>query len=140
MRPLRIAVVAVVVVVAGGSGAESRQAPTPDAALGKWQSVEQFEGEPKLSFAFKRTNGDITGWAVLLGQKRKGNDHTVLMLTFNGVKWDKDRLKFDTFLPEGEDVIGWELRPASATRATLLSLTINGVPIDDDDLVWEMVR
>ena len=43
-------------------------------------------------------------------------------------------------LPEDEGTIGWELRPVDATRAKLVSLTVNGVPLDDDDLAWDMVR
>jgi hypothetical protein len=132
--------IAAIVVVASLSGAASSQAPTLDTTIGKWLSVEQFEGEPRFAFSFKRTNGEISGWAVLLGQNRKGDHRATLAMTFSGVKWDKDRLRFETPLPEDEGTLGWELRPMSATRATLRTLTINGEPADDDDLVWEMVR
>jgi hypothetical protein len=43
-------------------------------------------------------------------------------------------------LPEDGGTIGWELRPVDATHAKLVSLTVNGVPLDDDDLAWDMVR
>lgn len=140
MRALRVAVVAIVAVLGSWSTAESIQTPTENDAVGKWLSVEQFEGEPRFAFAFKRANGDVTGWAVLLGQHRKGDHRATLALTFYGVKWDKDRLRFETPLPEDEGTLGWELRPMSATRAVLRTVTINGEPVDDDDLVWDMVK
>jgi hypothetical protein len=119
---------------------ESAQTLTVETAIGRWRSVEQFEGEPRFSFAFKQDSSGISGWAVLLGQTRKGDNRATLALTFYGAKWDKDRLRFETVLPEDEGTIGWELRPVDATRATLVSLTVNGVPLDDDDLAWDMVR
>jgi hypothetical protein len=122
------------------SDARSTQPLGTEDALGTWRSVEQFEGEPKLSFAFKRSASDITGWAVMLGQTRKGDNRATLALTFYGVKWDKDRLRFETMLPEEGGTIGWELRPVDAKRSKLLALTLNGVPLDDDDLEWDMVR
>ena len=140
MRRSHVAALAALVVVANLSAVASSQAPGVDAALGTWRSVQQFEGDAKLTFAFKRTDRDITGWATLLGQTRKGNNNATLMLTFYGAKWDKDRLRFDTMLPEDGGTLGWELRPESATRARLTTLTLNGEPLDDDDLVWEMVR
>src|SRR5262249_6116884 len=108
-------------------------------ALGKWRSSEQFEGEPRLTFAFKQQGGEIVGWAVLLGQHRKADDHATLALTFHGVRWDTDRLKFETLLPEDEGVIGWELRPTSSNQATLRAVTDDGDPIADD-LAWTMAR
>ena len=119
---------------------ESAQTLTVDNAIGRWRSVEQFEGEPRFSFAFKQDASGISGWAVLLGQTRKGDNRATLALTFYGAKWDNDRLRFETPLPEDEGTIGWELRPVDATRARLVSLTVNGVPLDDDDLAWDMVR
>ncbi|MGH9222174.1 MAG: hypothetical protein ACRD1W_22890 [Vicinamibacterales bacterium] len=119
---------------------EPAQALTVENAIGRWRSVEQFEGESRFSFAFKQDSSGISGWAVLLGQTRKGDNRAILALTFYGAKWDKDRLRFETMLPEDGGAVGWELRPVDATRATLHSLTINGVPLDDDDLAWDMVR
>jgi len=43
---------------------ESAQTLTVENAIGRWRSVEQFEGEPKLSFAFKQEASGISGWAV----------------------------------------------------------------------------
>lgn len=140
MTASRIAVLAVITIIASGSGAESLQVPSLDTTIGKWLSVEQFEGEPRFAFSFKRANGDVTGWAVLLGQHRKGDHRATLAMTFYGVKWDKDRLRFQTPLPEDEGTLGWELRPTSGTRAVLRTVTINGEPVDDDDLVWDMVK
>jgi len=119
---------------------EPAQTLTVDNAIGRWRSVEQFEGEPKFSFAFKQDTSGISGWAVLLGQTRKGDNRATLALTFYGAKWDRDRLRVETMLPEDEGTIGWELRPVDATRARLVSLTVNGVPLDDEDLAWDMVR
>lgn len=119
---------------------ESAQPLTVDNAIGRWRSVEQFEGEPRFSFAFKQDASGISGWAVLLGQTRKGDNRATLALTFYGGKWDKDRLRFETPLPEDEGTIGWELRPVNATHARLVSLTVNGVPLDDNDLAWDMVK
>jgi hypothetical protein len=108
-------------------------------ALGTWRSAEQFEGESRLSFAFRRQGTEITGWAVLLGQHRKGDNRATLALTFHSVVWDKDRLKFETQLPEDEGTIGWELRVTDANRATLVATTENGAPFDEP-LTWEMRR
>ena len=119
---------------------EPAQTLTVEHAIGRWRSVEQFEGEPRFSFAFKQDASGISGWAVLLGQTRKGDNRATLALTFYRATWDKDRLRFETMLPEDEGTIGWELRPVDATRAKLVSLTVNGVPLDDDDLAWDMVR
>ena len=141
MRPRsRLAVALAFTLLAGLPPLESAQTLTVENAIGKWRSVEQFEGEPRFSFAFKHDSSGISGWAVLLGQTRKGDNRATLALTFYGAKWDKDRLRFETMLPEDEGTIGWELRPVDATHAKLVSLTINGVPLDDDDLAWDMVR
>src|SRR5688572_16011867 len=119
---------------------ESAQTLTVDQAVGRWRSVEQFEGEPRLSFAFKQDSSGISGWAVMLGQTRKGDNRATLALTFYGAKWDKDRIRFETMLPEDGGTVGWELRPVDAMHAKLVSLTVNGLPLDDDDLAWDMAR
>ena len=102
----------------GDASVLAAQPSTVDAALGTWRSAEQFEGESRLSFSFRQRGADITGWAVLLGQHRKGDNRATLALTFHGVKWDKDRLRFETMLPEDEGTIGWELRVTAPNRAT----------------------
>lgn len=140
MRSRRVAVIALFVALASWSAAESRQTPTIDDAIGTWRSVEQFEGEARLTFGFKRTNGDISGWGVMLGQKRKADHRATLAMTFYGVKWEKDRLRFESLLPEDGGTIGWELRPIDAKRSRLVAVTLNGEPLDDDDLAWDMVR
>jgi hypothetical protein len=117
----------------------SAQPPDAEHALGRWRSVEQFEGESRLAFAFQRRGNDITGWAVLLAQHRKGDNRVTLALTFHGVVWEKDRLKFETMLPEDEGTIGWELRPTGPNRATLVAITENGVPFDEA-LSWPMTK
>jgi hypothetical protein len=40
-------------------------------ALGTWHSTEQFEGEPRVQFAFRQRGNEIVGWVVMLGQQRK---------------------------------------------------------------------
>ena len=136
----RLAVALAFTLVAGLFSIRAAQTFTIDNAIGRWRSVEQFEGEPRYSFAFKQDASGISGWAVLLGQTRKGDNRATLALTFYGAKWDQDRIRFETMLPEDGGTIGWELRPVDATHAKLVSLTINGVPLDDDDLAWDMVR
>jgi hypothetical protein len=136
----RLAVVFTFTLVAGFPSIEAAQTLTVDHAIGKWRSVEQFEGESRLAFAFKQDSSGISGWAVMLGQTRRGDNRATLALTFYGAKWDKDRIRFDTILPEDGGTIGWELRPVDAAHAKLVSLTVNGVPLDDDDLAWDMVR
>ena len=140
MRSRRVAVLAVLVVAVSWTVAESRQPLGIDDALGTWRSVEQFEGEARLSFGFKRANGDISGWGVMLGQKRKADHRATLAMTFYGVKWEKDCLRFESLLPEDGGTIGWELRPVDAKRSRLVAVTLNGEPLDDDDLAWDMVR
>lgn len=140
MPSRHVAVIAMVALVISWSAAESRQTPGVEDALGTWKSVEQFEGEPRLSFGFKRTNGDISGWGVMLGQKRKADHRATLAMTFYGVKWEKDRLRFESLLPEDGGTIGWELRPTDAKRSRLVAVTLNGAPLDDDDLAWDMVK
>ena len=136
----RLAVALACTLAAGFTSITATQTFTVDNAIGTWRSVEQFEGEPRLSFAFKQESSGIAGWAVMLGQTRKGDNRATLLLTFYGAKWDKDRLRFETMLPEDGGTIGWELRPVDTKHAKLVSLTVNGVPLDDDDLAWDMVR
>lgn len=112
---------------------------TVEHAIGRWRSVEQFEGEPRYSIAFKQDANGISGWAVLLGQTRKGDNRATLALTFYGAKWDADRLRFETMLPEDGGTIGWELRPTGSNSARLSALTEDGEPLGDD-LSWDMVR
>jgi hypothetical protein len=113
------------------------QGPDVERALGTWRSVEQFDGESRLAFAFRQKGSEIAGWAVMLGQHRKGDNRATLALTFHSVVWDKDRLKFETLLPEDEGTIGWELRVTARDRATLVATTEDGVPFDEP-LTWEM--
>jgi hypothetical protein len=124
---------------AGLASVKAAQTFTVEHAIGRWRSVEQFEGEPRYSIAFKQDANGISGWAVLLGQTRKGDTRATLALTFYGAKWDKDRLRFETMLPEDGGTIGWELRPTGSNRARLAALTEDGEPLDDD-LNWEMIR
>jgi hypothetical protein len=116
------------------------QTPSIDDTLGKWVSAERFEGEPRISVAFRRGNGSIEGWAVLLGQHRKGDDRATLGLSFSGATWNGRSMEFSTILPEDEGTIGWELRVSTPTTATLSALTEDGLPINDDDLRWDMTR
>jgi hypothetical protein len=67
---------------------EAMQVATLERALGTWHSTEQFEGEPRVQFAFRRQGNEVVGWVVMLGQNRKGNDRTVLALSFCDVRWD----------------------------------------------------
>ena len=110
-----------------------------DRAVGTWRSTEQFEGESRFSFAFRQDGKNIVGWAVLLGQHRKADHRATLALTFQNVVWEKDRFKFETFLPEDEGTIGWELRVTAPTRATLVALSENGAPYQEP-LTWEMTK
>jgi hypothetical protein len=85
---------------------EAAQANGMERALGKWHSTEQFEGEPRVQFAFSRQANEVVGWVVMIGQQRKGNDRAVLALSFCDVRWDGDRVKFDAILPDEEGTIG----------------------------------
>ena len=62
-----------------------------------------------------------------------------LALTFQGVTWNKDRLAFETMLPEDEGTIGWELRVTGPNRATLVAVSEDGVPFDEA-LTWPMTK
>ena len=140
MRPRhQLAVALAITLVAGFAPLESAQTSTVENAIGRWRSVEQFEGEPRFSFAFKQDSSGISGWAVLLGQTRKGDNRATLALTFYGAKWDQDRLRFETMLPEDGGTIGWELRPTGSNSARISALTEDGEPLGDD-LSWDMVR
>ncbi len=108
-------------------------------ALGKWQSTEQFEGEPRITVAFRSKGSSLEGWAVLLGQHRKADDRATLGLSFSDATWVGQRFLFSTILPEDEGTIRWELQIASPTTAVLKALTEDGQPIQDE-LQWEMTK
>jgi hypothetical protein len=63
-----------------------------------------------------------------------------LALSFSEATWDGRSVKFDTILPEDEGTIGWELRAITPMTAVLAALTEDGLPINDDDLRWDMSR
>jgi hypothetical protein len=115
------------------------QAAGADRVLGKWHSLKQFEGEPRIAVSFRRADRSIQGWAVLLGQHRKADDRATLGLSFTDATWTGQSVRFSTMLPEDEGTIAWELRVVTPTSAALTALTENGQPIQDD-LMWEMVR
>ena len=118
---------------------EAAQAGDMERALGNWHSTEQFEGEPRLQFAFRRQAHEVGGWVVLLGQQRKGNDRTVIALSFCDVRWDGDRVRFDAILPDDEGTIGWEMRPTGDGRGVLSATTENGAPLPEP-IVWDVLR
>jgi len=118
---------------------EAVQVANLEQALGAWHSTEQFEGEPRVQFAFRRQGNEVVGWVVMLGQKRKGNDRTVLALSFCDVRWDGDRVRFDSILPEDEGTIGWEMRPAADGKGVLAAVTENGAPFAEP-IVWDVSR
>jgi len=122
-----------------GHVTEAAQASGMERALGKWHSTEQFEGEPRVQFAFSRQANEVVGWVVMLGQQRKGNDRTVLALSFCDVRWDGDRVKFDAILPDEEGTIGWEMRPTADGRGVLSATTENGAPLPEP-IVWDVLR
>ena len=116
------------------------QVPNLDDSLGKWVSAERFEGEPRISVSFRKRGNGIEGWAVLLGQHRKNDDRATLALSFSEASWDGRGVKFNTILPEDEGTIGWELRVITPRTAVLAALTEDGLPINDDDLRWDMSK
>jgi len=120
-------------------GTEAAQAAGMERALGKWHSTEQFEGEPRVQFAFRQQGNEVVGWVVMLGQQRKGNDRTALALSFCDVRWDGDRVRFDSILPEDEGTIGWEMRPGADGKGVLAAVTENGVPFPEP-IVWDVLR
>jgi len=132
---------AVIVLLTCAARATPHAAQTADVdrALGKWNSIERFEGEPRIAVAFRRSARSIEGWAVLLGQHRKNDDRATLGLSFTDATWNGRSVQFSTILPEDEGTIGWELQVLNPTKAMLVALTENGQPIQDD-LKWEMTR
>jgi len=119
--------------------ATGQQGAALDQALGKWNSTERFEGEPRIAVAFRRNKGSIEGWAVLLGQHRKNDDHATLGLSFSEARWNGKSLLFNPILPEDEGTIGWDLQVLSPTTAVLTARTENGQRIQDE-LKWDMTR
>jgi hypothetical protein len=107
--------------------------------LGKWNSTERFENEPRISVTFRRNGPSIEGWAILLGQHRKNDDRATLGLSFTNATWDGQAFQFRTILPEDEGTLGWELRPTTPTTAVLTALTEDGQPIQEQ-LKWAMTR
>ena len=105
---------------------EALQAVNLERTLGTWHSTEQFEGEPRVQFAFRQRGNEIVGWVVMLGQQRKGNDHAVLALSFCDARWDGDRVRFESILPDDEGTIGWEMRPGVDGKGVLSAVTENG--------------
>src|SRR5215467_6256580 len=74
-------------------------------ALGKWNSTERFEGEPRISVLFRTNGTSIEGWAVFLGQHRKKDDRVTLGLSFTNITWNGQSFKFSAFLPEDEGTL-----------------------------------
>jgi hypothetical protein len=139
LRSLGICLLVVATTAATRVMGAAQQTAGLDQALGKWNSIERFEDEPRISVAFRRGARSVEGWAVLLGQHRKNDDRATLGLSFTEANWDGRSFHFSTILPEDEGTIGWELRPLTPTTAVLTALTENGQPIQDE-LKWEMVR
>ncbi len=117
--------------------AQAPQTPGLDQALGKWNSIERFENEPRISVAFRRNTRGLEGWAVLLGQHRKNDDRATLALTFSEATWNGRSVVFSTVLPEDEGTLGWELQVLTPTTALLRALTEDGRPLQNE-LLWEM--
>ena len=123
-------------------GLLGRQARGPagvQVTLGVWRSTEQFEGEAKISVAFRERGNELAGWAVLLGQHRKSDDRATLGLAFHSAQRKGDTVTFETMLPDDEGTIGWSFTATSPTTGTLQALTENGQPVSDY-LVWELKR
>ena len=131
----------IVLALTGAARATPEAAQTTDVerALGKWNSIERFEGEPRIAVAFRRGTRSVEGWALLLGQHRKNDDRATLGLSFSEATWNGRSVRFSTILPEDEGTIGWELNVLTPTTAMLVALTENGQPIQDE-LRWEMTR
>jgi hypothetical protein len=108
-----------------------------EGALGKWSSTEQFEKESRITVAIRRKGTALNGWAVMLGQTRKGDNRATLALSFSEVTWDGRRFLFETILPDDEGTIGWELRVGTPTTAVFKALTEDGKPLEED-LKWDM--
>jgi hypothetical protein len=118
---------------------EAAQLAGLERALGTWHSTEQFEGESRVQFAFRRQGNEVVGWVVMLGQQRKGNDHAILALSFCDVRWDGDRVRFESILPDDEGTIGWEMRPGADGKGVLSALTENGTSFPEP-IVWDVLR
>jgi hypothetical protein len=128
--------------VAGARTASMRQADQKvdlDGALGKWSSTEQFEKESRITVAIRRKGTALHGWAVMLGQTRKGDNRATLALSFSEVKWDGRRFLFETILPDDEGTIGWELRVGTPATAVFKALTEDGKPLEEE-LKWDMTK
>src|SRR5215475_8448582 len=117
----------------------SQQTEDLNRALGKWNSIERFEGEPRISVSFRSNGSSLEGWAVLRGQHRKNDDRATLGLSFTNATWNGQAIRFSTILPEDEGTLGWELHLTTPTTAELAALTENGQPIQDQ-LKWDMTR
>lgn len=59
--------------------------------------------------------------------------------TFCDVRWDADRVRFDSILPEDEGTIGWEMRPGADGKGVLAAVTENGAPFPEP-IVWDVLR
>ena len=118
---------------------EAAQVAGLERALGTWHSTEQFEGESRVQFAFRRQGNEVVGWVVMLGQQRKGNDHAILALSFCNVRWDGDRVRFESILPDDEGTLGWEMRPVTDGKGVLSALSENGTPFPEP-IVWDVLR
>jgi hypothetical protein len=116
---------------------EAAQPNGMERALGTWHSTEQFEGESRVQFAFRQRRDEIVGWVVMLGQQRKNNDHAILALSFCDVRWDGDRVRFESILPDDEGTIGWEMRPGIDGKGVLSAVTENGTPFREP-IVWDV--
>ena len=138
-RLLGLGVIMLALTGAAHAAPKAQQTVDLDRALGKWNSTERFEGEPRISVAFRRNTRSVEGWAMLLGQHRKNDDRATLGLSFSEVTWNGRSLLFSTILPEDEGTIGWELQVLTPTTAVLAAVTEDGQPIQDE-LKWEMTR
>jgi hypothetical protein len=118
---------------------EAVQPASLERALGNWHSTEQFEGEPRVQFAFRQRGNEIVGWVVMLGQQRKNDNHAVLALSFCDVRWEGDRVRFESILPDDEGTIGWEMRPGAGGTGVLSAVTENGTPFPEP-IVWDVRR
>ena len=131
-----------IVAFSGLIGLAQAPPPTPiDLAdmLGTWRSTERFEGEARITVAIRAKDRGLEGWAVLLGQHRKSDDHATLGLSFSEAGREGQLFRFNTILPEDEGTIGWELRVLSPSTAVLEAVTEDGRPMQDE-LKWEMAK
>ena len=126
-------------ILTGFAHAQTAVPVNPPDMLGTWHSTERFEGESRISVSIRAKDRGCEGWAVLLGQHRKSDDHATLGLSFSEASRDGQLFRFNTILPEDEGTIGWELRVLSPSTAVLVAVTENGRPVQDE-LKWEMTR